>query len=67
MDWNWWVRCFYKMILLLLFRQLFERALLKNQNQNFFSLERSQQGMPLKIIKKKFRGFFGWIKIWKIM
>ena len=35
------------------FRQLFERALLKNQNQ-FFSMERSQQGMPLKIIKKKF-------------
>ena len=35
------------------FRQLFERALLKNQNQTKFSMERSQQGMPLKIQKKK--------------
>ena len=29
---------------------------------NFFFMEPSQQGMPLKIIKKN-RGFFGWIKI----
>ena len=39
------------------FRQLFERALLQNQNQILFSMERSQQGMLLKIIKKN-RGFF---------
>ena len=32
------------------FRQLFERALLKNQNQN--------QNQPLKIIKKKSRIFW---------
>ena len=42
------------MILLL----LFEQALLQNQNQKFVSMERSQQGMPLKIIKKKLRIFW---------
>ena len=36
------------------FRQLFEQALLKNQNKKNF-MERSQQGMPLKIIKKSRR------------
>ena len=39
------------------FRHLFERALLKNQNQKLFSMERSLQGMPLKI-KNKSRIFW---------
>ena len=48
------------------FRQLFERAMLKNQNQKMhcahaqiFSTERSQLGMPLKIMRKKNSRIFG--------
>ena len=40
------------------FRQLFERALLKNHNHKFFSMKCSQQGMPLKIILKNSRIFW---------
>ena len=52
------IKCFY--FYYLRFRQLFERALLKNQNQKIFSMERSQQGMPLKIIREaaKIKFFF---------
>ena len=32
----------------------------------FFLKERSQEGMPLKL-KIFFRGYFGWVKIWKMM
>ena len=46
------------------FRQLLERAMLKNQNQKMhcahaqiFSTERSQQGMPLKLFLKNFADF----------
>ena len=39
------------------FRQLFERALLKNQNQHFFFQGAQSQGMPLKLLKKNFADF----------
>ena len=49
------------------FRQLFERALLKNQNQNLFKWGAVNLRNAAENYKKKIRGFFGWIKIWKIM
>ena len=56
------------------FRQLFERAMLKNQNQKIalcacadFFLGAQSIKNAAEDYKKKNRGFFGWVKIWKIM